>query len=148
MPTLLRRTWRKVNEPRAITMLTALGYAVLAFGGISALISPPRSIEGTVGDAAMMLLAAGLTAGGTLGAITSVPGWNWLERGAVLLCGASLGIYAAIVIIMGVLAETGNRDLQTAVVTFSAVMIITRGVYIWTRPYAARAGTRHSATQA
>ena len=147
MPTLLRRTWRKINEPRAMTMLTALGYAVLAFGGISALISPPRSIEGTVGDAAMMLLAAGLTAGGTLGAITSVPGWNWIERGAVLLCGASLGIYAVIVIIMGILAETGNRDLQTAVVLFSAIMITTRGFYIWNRPYAARAGDKQ-ATQA
>ena len=144
MLTLLRRTWRKVNEPRAITMLTALGYAVLAFGGISALISPPRSIEGTVGDVAMMLLAAGLTTGGTLGAITSVPGWQWLERGAVLLCGASLGIYAVIVIIMGINAETGNRDLQTAAVLFSAIMVVTRGVYIWNRPYAARAGDKQA----
>ena len=144
MPTLLRRTWRKVNEPRAITMLTALGYAVLAFGGISALISPPRSIEGTVGDVAMTLLAAGLTAGGTLGAITSVPGWNWLERGAVLLCGASLVIYAVIIIIMGVIAESGNRDLQTAVVLFSAIMIVTRGFYIWDRPYAARVGDKNA----
>lgn len=144
MPTLLRRTWRKVNEPRAITMLTAIGYAVLAFGGISALISPPRSIEGAVGDAAMMLLAAGLTAGGTLGAITSVPGWNWIERGAVLLCGASLGIYAVIIIIMGIEAETGNRDLQTAAVTFSTLMVATRGFYIWNRPYAARVGDKHA----
>ena len=144
MPTLLRRAWRKVNEPRAITMLTALGYAVLAFGGISALISPPRSIEGTVGDAAMMLLAAGLTVGGVLGAITSVPGWQWLERGAVLLCGASLVIYAVIIIIMGVIAESGNRDLQTAAVLFSAIMITTRGFYIWDRPYAARVGDKNA----
>ena len=144
MPTLLRRTWRKVNEPRAITMLTALGYAVLAFGGISALISPPRSIEGAVGYGAMLMLAAGLTVGGTLGAITSVPGWNWLERGAVLLCGASLVIYAVIIIIMGVIAESGNRDLQTAVVLFSAIMIVTRGFYIWDRPYAARVGDKNA----
>ena len=148
MPMLLRRTWRKVNEPRLITMLTALGYAVLAYGGISALLSPPRSIEGTVGDVAMVLLAAGLTIGGMLGAFTSVPGANWLERGAVLLCGASLGIYAVIVLVLGIQAETGNRDLQQAVIVFSAVMIITRGVYIWNRPYAARAGTKHSATRA
>ena len=144
MPTLLRRTWRKVNEPRAITMLTALGYAVLTYGGISALLSPPRSIEGTVGDVAMTLLAAGLTAGGTLGAITSVPGWNWIERGAVLLCGASLGIYAVIVIIMGINAETGNRDLQTAAIAFSAIMVVIRGVYIWNRPYAARVGDKQA----
>ena len=144
MPTLLRRTWRKVNQPRAITLLTALGYAVLAFGGISALISPPRSIEGAVGYGAMLMLAAGLTVGGTLGAITSVPGWNWLERGAVLLCGASLVIYAVIIIIMGVIAESGNRDLQTAVVLFSAIMIVTRGFYIWDRPYAARVGDKNA----
>ena len=144
MPMLLRRTWHKVNEPRAITMLTALGYAVLAYGGISALLSPPRSIEGTVGDVAMVLLAAGLTIGGMLGAFTSVPGANWLERGAVLLCGASLGIYAVIVIIMGINAETGNRDLQTAAVLFSALMVVTRGVYIWNRPYAARVGDKQA----
>ena len=144
MPMLLRRAWRKVNEPRAITILTALGYAVLAFGGISALISPPRSIEGAVGYGAMLMLAAGLTVGGTLGAITSVPGWNWLERGAVLLCGASLVIYAVIIIIMGVIAESGNRDLQTAVVLFSAIMIVTRGFYIWDRPYAARVGDKNA----
>lgn len=146
MPTLLRRTWRKVNEPRAITMLTALGYAVLAFGGISALISPPRSIEGAVGDAVMMLLAAGLTVGGALGAATSIPGANWLERGAVLLTGFSLGLYATIVIIMGINAETGNRDLQTAAVAFGTLMIACRGAYIWDRPYAARVGDNHATT--
>lgn len=148
MPTLLRRTWRKVNEPRAITMLTALGYTILTLGGISALIDPPRTVEGTVGETSMTLLAAGLTIGGLLGVITSIPGYNWLERGAVLLTGASLGLYSAIILALGIQAETGNRDLQQAVVVFSAVMIVTRGVYIWNRPYAARAGTKHSATQA
>lgn len=144
MPTLIRRTWRKVNEPRAITMLTALGYAILVFGGISALADPPRSIEGTVGDASMLLLAAMLTGGGLLGIVTSITGFNWLERGAVQLCGAALSIYAAIVVTMGILAESGNRDLQAAVVIFAALMVAARGIHIWNRPYAQRVGDRYA----
>ena len=148
MPTFLRRTWRRVNEPRAITLLTALGYGVLTLGGLSALVNPPRSIEGEVGDAAMLLLAVMLAAGGLLGAITSTPGWQWLERGAVLLCGASLSIYSVIVMVMGWGPEGGNRDLQQSVILFAVLMTVCRGMHIWNRPYAARAGKRHDATDA
>src|SRR5699024_9961912 len=90
------RAWTKVHQPRVISALYCVIYTLLLLGGISALIDPPRSIEGTIGAAAMTLLASLLTLGGALGAPASLVGAWWLERLAVVSVGVAAAIFASI----------------------------------------------------
>lgn len=133
----VRNFWGLVNEPRQITILVFFGYAVLTWGGWSALHEPPTTVENAAGTVAMTLLSVMLVSGGIIGAITCLPGWNWLERGGVLLSGTAALIYCALAIGLGVTTES-NRDLQISVILFAVIMLTGRAVWIWDRPYARR----------
>lgn len=129
--------WHMVNEPRGITLLVFFGYVVLTWGGQSALRNPPNTVEYAAGDVAMTLLSAMFVGGGVIGALTCLPGWNWLERGGVLLSGAAALIYCGLAIGLGV-TSGGNRDLQISLILFAVIMLTARAVWIWERPYARR----------
>jgi len=129
------RAWTKVHQPRVISALYCVIYTLLLLGGISALIDPPRSIEGTIGAAAMTLLASLLTLGGALGAPASLVGAWWLERLAVVSVGFSAGIYGAIIITLDVQATSGNRQLQLSMVLVVLLMQAVRWHRIKQRPY-------------
>ncbi|MGJ9405250.1 hypothetical protein ACHABQ_02860 [Nesterenkonia aurantiaca] len=129
--------WHIVNEPRQITVLVFFGYLILTWGGASALHNPPNTVENAAGVVAMFMLSAMFVGGGLIGAITCLPGWNWLERGGVLLSGFAALIYGGLAIYLGATSE-GNRDLQVSMIFFSALMLAGRGFWIWNRPYAKR----------
>jgi len=129
--------WRLVNEPKGITLLVFAGYLVLTWGGASALLDPPNTVENAVGVVGMFLLSVSFVAGGLIGALTCLPGWNWLERGGVLLTGFAGLLYCGLALYLGA-TSSGNRDLQVSLILFAVLMLAGRALWIWNRPYARR----------
>ena len=134
MTTILTRFWRKIREPRVISVTYFVIYAVLFGAAISALLDPPRSVEGHIGAVAMTLLASMLAFGGLVGAPSSLIGIWWLERTAVFAIAMSALIYGGIVATLH-FTGTGNRLLQLGFVATVLLMQIVRWHRIRQRPY-------------
>lgn len=132
---LARRLWLRVNEPRIVSLTHALVYFVLLSVGLYALVNAPGTVEGAVGDLAMMLLAGTLAIGGALGVPTSLTGIWWLERTAVALVVLASGIYLMIIITLQVTGSGGNRWLQAGYVFSVLALHIVRWHRVRQRPY-------------
>lgn len=130
----LKRLWLRVHQPRVIAVTYAALYTVLAWGGVVALIDPPSTIKGTLGDAAMTVLSALLVLGGVTGAPSALIGSWWLERIAVMSVAFSAGLYGAVIFVRQI-TETGNRQLQLAFVLTVLLMQLVRWHRIRQRPY-------------
>ena len=128
------RLWRKVREPRVISVAYFLLYLSLFAGGISALLDPPQSVEGHIGELSMTVLAAMLTFGGAVGAPSALFGIWWLERTAVFAIAMSALIYSGIIVALHY-TGTGNRLLQLSFVGAVLIMQIIRWHRIRQRPY-------------
>lgn len=134
MRTRVLKLWNRIREPRVVSTLRFCMYLVMLLGAVTALISPPRSIEGAVGELAMTGLATLLAFGGVLGAIAALPGIWWLERTAILAITLALGIYGLVVVSMHLGGE-GNRLLQLSIVVGLMLSQAIRWVRIRERPY-------------
>jgi hypothetical protein len=75
-------------------LTTGLGGAILA--------DPPHSLQGTIGQALVMVWAAMLVLGGGTGLLTVLQGWWWLERAGAWLCIFAMGVYGAAVLALPV----------------------------------------------
>src|SRR5690625_7023645 len=84
------KLWDRIREPRVVSVLRFCMYLTMLLCAATALVSPPRSIEGAVGELAMAGLATLLAFGGALGAIAALLGIWWLERNAILDVNLSL----------------------------------------------------------
>lgn len=114
--------WQRVNEPRVVSVAHAVVYFVLASGGLYALVNPPTSIEGSVGDLAMRLLAGCLAMGGAIGVPTALAGIWWLERTAVSLVLLAAVVYLGVVLALQATSPSGNRLLQAAFILSVAIL--------------------------
>ena len=128
------RLWRKVREPRVISVAYFFLYLSLFAGGVSALLDPPRTVEGHIGELSMTVLAAMLTFGGAIGAPSALFGIWWLERTAVFAIAMSALIYSGIIVALHY-TGTGNRLLQLSFVGTVLIMQIIRWHRIRQRPY-------------
>lgn len=134
MTNTLYRIWLKVREPRVISVTYFLIYTVLFTAAVSALLDPPKSVEGHIGAVAMTMLAAMLAFGGLVGAPSALVGIWWLERTAVFAIAMSALIYGSIVATLHI-SGTGNRLLQLGFVVTVLLMQIVRWHRIRQRPY-------------
>lgn len=125
MSSLLIRLWKKVREPRVISFTYFVSYMVLFGVAVSALVDPPRSVEGHIGALAMTLLAAILAFGAAIGAPSALMGVWWLERVAVFAIAVAALIYGGIVIGLHI-DGSGNRLLQFGFVINVLLMQIVR----------------------
>lgn len=130
----LKRLWLRIHQPRVIAVTYAVLYIVLAWGGIAALVDPPTTIEGSLGTAAMTILASLLILGGVTGAPSALIGSWWLERIAVMSVAFSAGLYGAVIVVRQ-FTEAGNRQLQLAFVLTVLLMQLVRWHRIRQRPY-------------
>src|SRR5690625_2626892 len=135
MTTLLTRFWQKIREPRVISVAYFFLYLSLFAGGISALVDPPKSVEGHIGELSMTVLAAMLTFGGAVGAPSALFGIWWLERTAVFAIAMSALIYSGIIVALHY-TGTGNRLLQLSFVGTVLIMQVVPRLPIRPRPYA------------
>lgn len=122
---LLSRLWMGLHEPRKITALQTMFYAVVAFSGACIIIYPPVSLEYVTGQVLSYLWGAFALAGGSLGAFAAPKGRWFLERPAIYLCGTAALFYF---IILGWLQLTvpGNRLVQMAFIALAGISLITR----------------------
>jgi len=134
MSSMMLRFWQKIREPRVISVTYFVIYAVLFAAAVSALLDPPRSVEGHIGAVAMTMLAAMLAFGGLVGAPSALFGIWWLERTAVFAIAVSAFIYGGIIIALHSVG-TGNRLLQLGFVVTVFLMQIVRWHRIRQRPY-------------
>lgn len=130
----LRALWLRVNEPRSVSVIYFLMYAIGVPAGLYATINPPNSLEGQIGSTAMTALTVLLTFGCALGAIAALPGIYWLERSAVTSIALAAVIYLVIVATLHV-SQPGNRLLQAWFVAFVLGMQAVRWVRVRERPY-------------
>lgn len=126
--------WQLVREPRVISVAYFFVYFSLFIGGLTALIDPPRTVEGAIGTFSMMTLAGMLAFGGLLGAPAALVGIWWAERVAVLSVAMSALIYGGIVVVLHALGD-GNRLLQLSFVVAVLLMQLVRWHRIKERPY-------------
>lgn len=140
--TAVRALWLRVQEPRVATVLQWVIYLATLAAGVSALLAPPASIEGTLGATLTTLWAAFLIGGGALGAVATLPGIWWLERAAVLAAVTGLGIYGVVVVTLHVQSPAGNRGPQAAVILIAALFFATRWSRIRRYAYDPEARTR------
>lgn len=131
---LISSLWGKISEPRVISLLMFVQYVVLAVGGYAALISPPATIEGEIGVYSMYMLAGLLAFGGTVGAVTVLPGVWWLERIAVLSVAIAAFIYGGVVTWLNI-SQSGNRMLQLSFIAAVLILQAVRWHRIHQRPY-------------
>lgn len=141
MPTIVKRhqrsliqVWSRVQEPRLVSLFRFVMYLLLLFGGSAAVIMPPTSLKGQIGERAMLGLAVLLLIGGVLGGIAALPGAWWLERIGLLSVTFGLTIYLYIILTLHI-TESGNRLLQFSIVASLIVSQAIRWVRIKDRPY-------------
>lgn len=134
LPRFITSIWARVSEPRVLSAISATIYALLGVGGMSALILPPRSIAGQIGDSATAILAGMLVYAALLGIPAALSGVRWLEWSALLASIIGLSIYAVITVTLHI-SESGNRILQASVICAMILMLISRWVRIRATPY-------------
>lgn len=122
-----RRLWRAISEPRHLKAFYCAVYATTTAIGIITLVSPPTSVEGTIGALLTLFWAGLLTLGGLVGAVCVLPGWWWLEKRAVLLILAGAASYGGIVIYLQAIAPPGSsRFTQLGFIVLAIALFILR----------------------
>lgn len=129
-----KRLWARIHEPRAVAIIQALIYAALGFGGTTAIIDAPRSLEGAIGEWSMTILAIMIAVSCLLGIPASLFGYQWLEQIIVWGVFTSALLYGGIIIGLQV-GSTGNRLLQLSFVIAVALYQIMRYVRVSGAPY-------------
>ena len=125
----MKPRWLKIQEPRVVHVIQCAIYLVTLAVGIIALAAPPTSIEGAIGATLTTIWAGFFIFGGTLGAITVLPGaWLW-ERAAVIACGTGVLMYASIILTLHA-TEGGNRLPQAGMVIVVLLSFVKRGASI------------------
>lgn len=125
MRTTLHRAWSSIREPRAITLVQTLIYALCAAGGLSTILWPPVSVQGQYGVIITAAWGWFALVGGTLGMVSCPRGVWLIEKPALILCGLALFLYAGFIISLQI-TETGNRLSQFFFVTIVLFHFIAR----------------------
>jgi hypothetical protein len=125
----IRKLWESVTEPRHIKATYACVYLLVLTTGIATLLGPPRSIEGQLGTVLTVLWSVFLVVGGTVGAVTVLPGWWWAERMGIILTSTGIGIYGLVVLTLH-LTQEGSRLTQLGMILLAWSVLVVRWVLI------------------
>lgn len=124
-----KSTWARwfltIPEPREVRFAYLGSYLLWAVAGVSVLISPPTSLEGTLGPVLTYVWGAFLALGSVLGASTVLTIYWWVERLAIWLTGTGVAVYAILILSMH-LTSSGNRIPQLCFVLAGLVFLIVR----------------------
>lgn len=129
-----RRAWARLHEPRIISGVYGLGYALMAILGAVSVVHPPRTINNLTGDVLMMVIAGCCALGGLIGVITVANGAYWAERTAVGIGLLGVGGYWLMVAYLAVTAE-GSRWMQLMSLTLAVLFVAVRLHCVNARPY-------------
>lgn len=114
---LASRIWEFIEEPKSVTLVQAIiVYIASIAGGVLTLIYPPNTTSIILGTHIVTAMAILMILGGTIGSVTSISGWWWVERPlGVGLLTLAVCLYLYSVIEAQVLGE-GQRYLQMTVI--------------------------------
>lgn len=90
MKQILHNLWLRIQEPRKQSVVYFLVYLGIVVLGAAIMLDPPRSLQGTIGHALVLIWAGMLVLGGGTGLFTVLQGWWWLERAGAVLCGFAM----------------------------------------------------------
>lgn len=121
----MKTLWLKIHEPRVVHVVQCAIYLVTLAVGVVALVAPPTSIEGAVGEMLTVVWALSLIIGGALGAATVLPGIWLLERLAVIACGTGAAMYGSVVLNLH-FSEGGNRLPQAGMIAIVLLSFVQR----------------------
>ena len=124
-----KSTWMRwflsIPEPRSVRFGYLVAYLLWAVAGVSVLISPPTSLEGTVGPVLTYTWGSFLALGSIIGASTVLTIYWWAERLAIWLTGTGVAVYAILIVSMH-LTSAGNRIPQLCFVLAGLAFLIVR----------------------
>ena len=129
--------WLRLQEPRAITLVQTLIYLVLAWGGTTAVMQPPSSIEGQFGSVLTSIWAWCAIVGGLVGALACPFGKWMIEKPAIILCILASTLYAVFTLMLHV-QGSGNRLPQLAMQVTALLYFASR--YIRIHPFSYQPG--------
>lgn len=128
----LNTWWLRFPEPRELSMLWSVMYAISIATGALALTLPPRSVTGMIGDVAISLIGVFLLVGAGIAAIAGARDYWRLERLGILAQGAAWGMYLITVVAMQVTGD-GSRFVQMGAIATALCAISAR--YLLIRVY-------------
>lgn len=129
--------WLRIQEPRLITLLQTLIYALCAWAGIATVLAPPSSIEGQFGLTVTLVWGWFAILGGVAGALACPFGKWMIEKPAIILCATATLIYAGIILTLHI-QESGNRLPQLCFVVMTLLYLVSR--YARIRPFSYQPG--------
>lgn len=138
----IQAAWERITEPRNMKVAYLAIYLVTALIGVVTLVMPPQSIAGEIGPLITTVWASLFILGGTVGAVTVLPGWWWAERLLALAPVAiGLAIYAAVVVVLHLQStDTGSsRMTQVGTIVLASAPFAIRFLVIREYSYDPRA---------
>ena len=120
-----RTLWHLLKEPRVITAMHLLGYAILTTAGAAALGTPPTSIRAEWGPLLTQLWGGGLLLGGAVALVATPRGWWWVERTGITLLIIALAMYLSVVVSLHY-TMSGNRLPQAGVTAYAIISLVVR----------------------
>lgn len=113
--TVPKRLWNLLHEPRVITAIIAVTWLLVLAAGINALVDPPATFTTRFDASIAITWPIAFVVGGVLGFAGSLPGWWWIERGAIIAAGTGLGAYVLMVLTLHYSSPMGNRVPQALI---------------------------------
>ncbi|GAA4916044.1 hypothetical protein [Nesterenkonia rhizosphaerae] len=120
-----------------MTVTYAGAYVVVALAGLTVVLNPPNTIEGSAGWMVHLWGWFSLV-GATFAARACVQGKWMVEKPFLILCLGGLGVYAVTQFMLALAADTGNRWPISLIVAALILLFLGRLGYIW--PYSYQPG--------
>lgn len=129
--------WLRIQEPRIVSIVQTMVYALCFIGGLVTIIDPPTSIKGAFGYGATLAWGLFALVGGAMG-MYAAPTGRWLvEKPAIIACGTAIVLYAGILLTLQ-FVEAGNRLPQLVFVLIGLLHFVAR--YWRIKPYSYEPG--------
>lgn len=97
---LARLVWHRVAQPRITRAAFFAIYLLHVLAGLAILLAEPGTVTAILGQPLTLIWASFLALGGLVGAVSVLPGWNYIER--IGITSLSIGIaLLSVVIIAG-----------------------------------------------
>lgn len=109
----------KIAEPRVRRLVYFGIYLCMIVASWGVFTKAPPAFENTVGQGFVMVLAAFMLLGASLGAFAVLPGIWWLERAGIIALTTAMGMYVIIISAAGVASQTGFAIVIAFSLTFS-----------------------------
>lgn len=129
--------WTRVPQPRAISVITGIGYFAAAFTGALTIIVPPHPITEVADTLLLGMVGWFMFVGGIVGMLAGAFDFWQLERAAIGLMGWGLITYLYFVLVLTLEGEL-NKITQLGIIAMALSFLAVRLAMIWRYPFKPR----------